>query len=191
MGISVLNQPATSGGKILKKVTLTSGSSWTVPSGVTDINVTLYGAGGGGGASGSMGGTYGYSNGGTGGTTTFTGATSAGGGNGGTSVASQANVSQTSYHPDGNNGSMHGEGGLAGGYGGAMNDTVTNILNTFGVNGSFGKVVSSTLSVTPGQSIGYSIGGGGARGQAGKAHTNQFVYGGYGADGKIDIEYWV
>lgn len=191
MGIQVLPVATASGGKILKKITLTSGSSWTVPAGVTDINVTLVGGGGGGGASGSMGGTYGWSSGGTGGTTTFTGATSALGGYGGNSVASQWNVNQSNYHPNGQDGVQHGEGGDAGGYGGNGNETVSSVMNTFGQKGGSGQVVSSTLTVTPGQSIGYSIGGGGSRGQAGKAHTNQFVYGGYGAQGKIDIEYWV
>lgn len=47
MGISVLNPPAVSGGKTKKKVTLTSGSSYTVPAGVTEINVLLVGGGGG------------------------------------------------------------------------------------------------------------------------------------------------
>ena len=38
-----------SGGKTRRCLTLTSGTSWTVPTGVTFVNVTLYGAGGGGG----------------------------------------------------------------------------------------------------------------------------------------------
>jgi hypothetical protein len=93
-------------------LTLTSGTSWTVPSGVTYVNVTLRG-GGGGGAGGfttgigrdgnggqvvtstlattpgasityaiGAGGTGSTGAGNTGGTTTFTGATSATGGNG-------------------------------------------------------------------------------------------------------------
>jgi hypothetical protein len=39
------------GAKSMKRLTLTSGSSWTVPSGVTFVNVTLIGGGGGGAAS--------------------------------------------------------------------------------------------------------------------------------------------
>jgi hypothetical protein len=50
MGISVLNPPAVSGGKIMKRTMLTSGTSYTVPAGVTDINVTCVGGGGGAGA---------------------------------------------------------------------------------------------------------------------------------------------
>lgn len=38
-------------------VTLTSGTSWTVPNGVTSVNVTLFAGGQGGGASGFSGGT--------------------------------------------------------------------------------------------------------------------------------------
>ena len=80
-------------------VTLSSGTSWTVPAGVNIVNVTLIGGGGGGGYSGS----YQYSfggygsggqiitstvlttpgNGSNGGNTTFTGATTALGGIGG------------------------------------------------------------------------------------------------------------
>ena len=88
-------------------LTLTSGTSWTVPSGVTYVNVVLYGGGGGGrtrgdgtnrgypgqaiastlattpGASITYAiGAGGSTSGGNGGTTTFTGATSAVGGSG-------------------------------------------------------------------------------------------------------------
>ena len=93
-----------SGGKTRRCLTLTSGTSWTVPAGVTFVNVTLQGGGGGGmtgnsnvfrAQSGQMisstlsttpGASISYAIGaggggdGTGGTTTFTGATSASGG---------------------------------------------------------------------------------------------------------------
>jgi hypothetical protein len=48
MGYSVFPAPA-AGSKTMYRTTLTSGTSWTVPTGVTYVNVTLYGAGGGGG----------------------------------------------------------------------------------------------------------------------------------------------
>jgi len=48
MGTSVFPAPNTS--KTSYKLSLTSGTSWTVPSNVTQINVTLVGGGGGGGA---------------------------------------------------------------------------------------------------------------------------------------------
>jgi hypothetical protein len=47
MGIQTL--PAPSGGKTMFRTTLTSGTSYTVPAGVTYLNVTLMGGGGGGG----------------------------------------------------------------------------------------------------------------------------------------------
>ena len=46
MGISVFPLPSAAS-KTLKKVTLTSGTSYTVPAGVTEINVLLVGGGGG------------------------------------------------------------------------------------------------------------------------------------------------
>jgi hypothetical protein len=49
MGVSVYPIPASGGGGYKRYVvTLTSGTSWTVPTGVTNINATLQGGGGGG-----------------------------------------------------------------------------------------------------------------------------------------------
>ena len=47
MGVNTF--PAPSGGKTSYSLTLLSGTSWTVPAGVTYVNVQLFGAGGGGG----------------------------------------------------------------------------------------------------------------------------------------------
>lgn len=58
MGVVVFPAPV-AGGKIQKKITLTSGTSWTVPTGVTDINVLLVGGGGGSSASNGDGGANG------------------------------------------------------------------------------------------------------------------------------------
>jgi hypothetical protein len=44
--------PAVSSSKTMYRTTLLSGTSWTVPAGVTYLNVTLYGAGGSAGTSG-------------------------------------------------------------------------------------------------------------------------------------------
>jgi hypothetical protein len=159
MAISVF--PARSAaGKTMFRTTLTSGTSYTVPAGVTYINVTLRGGGGGGG--------------------------------GGTSASGV------------------GQSGLG------------------------GQIVSSTLTVTPGASIAYAIGAGGAfgnnvpnsgsaggnttftgattalggaggpkSGAAGEVGTNYLnaMNGGTGGQaasqgntggvGSIDIEYWV
>lgn len=107
MANSVFPAPA-AGSKTQYRLTLTSGTSWTVPTGVTYVNVALYGGGGYGGqgywssSSGNQIGSDGtpgqvrhsivnttpgasitYAIGAAGGTTTFTGATSAIGGNNG------------------------------------------------------------------------------------------------------------
>ena len=50
MGVNVLPAPAT--GKTRYALTLTSGTSYTVPAGVTYLNVTLFGGGGGGAGAG-------------------------------------------------------------------------------------------------------------------------------------------
>lgn len=90
MGISVIPAPSVGGGKIMKRETLLSGTSYTVPAGVTDMNVILVGGGGGSGTT------------------------------------------------DGNN---------------QAHDRPM---------GGPGQIRHSTLSVTPGQTISYSIGGGGS-----------------------------
>lgn len=103
MGLSVF-PAAVASSKTAFRLSLTSGTSWTVPAGVTYVNVTLYGGGGGAGGqnpgtSGQVvssivnttpgasitysigaGGTGASGSGGAGGATTFTGATSAAGG---------------------------------------------------------------------------------------------------------------
>jgi hypothetical protein len=51
MGLSVFPAPSAAS-KTRFMTTLTSGTTWTVPTGVTYVNVTLVGGGGGGGATG-------------------------------------------------------------------------------------------------------------------------------------------
>lgn len=176
MGIAVIPAPS-AGSKTLKRTTLTSGTTYTVPAGVTDINVTLYGGGGGGGAamfnSGAAPG-----NGGTGGTTTFTGATSAIGGNGGTGGPTTNGGSYTSIHTSASATNNTGEGGQGGW---AADNQGAGAVK--GDSGYQGTVVSSTLTVTAGATIAYSIGAGGS---AGSGHSS----GGSGGSGKIEIEYW-
>jgi hypothetical protein len=163
MGSTVFPAPSAAS-KTMFRTTLTSGTSYTVPAGVTYLNVTLYGGGG-------SGGTYNSVNGNTGGTTTFTGATSAPGGVGGAGIsggntmnglAAQANSSQ----------------------GGQVGQYISSVTMFRGQQGYNGSVISSTLSVTPGASISYAIGAGGAS-APGSADS------GAGGSGKIDIEYWV
>ena len=108
MAVSKLNPVAAASSKTMFRTTLTSGTSYTVPAGVTYLNVTLVGGGGGGGQAYGSGfnamdgrggqvmsstlsatagasityaiGAGGAAASGSGGTTTFTGATSASGG---------------------------------------------------------------------------------------------------------------
>lgn len=174
--------------KTRRFVTLTSGTSWTVPTGVTYINVTLYGGGGGGGGVRTNA-DFGISGPGAGGTTTFTGATSAVGGNAGTNynsgtaaavnTDSQGQRTLTKGAPQDNTG-FGGPAALC-----SMSFNTSNFGMVFGGEGNPGSVISSTLSTTPGASISYSIGAGGS---GASCPTGS---GGAGASGKIEIEYWV
>lgn len=141
MGQSVF--PAPSAGKTRYALTLTSGTSWTVPVGVTYINATLVGGGGAGGTgfeSGSAtcsanrgtggqvittslsttpGASITYAIGAGGGNTTMTGATTANAGNGGgggNNGGSTGTAGQGARN-GGTGGSYSGSGGGAGGAG--------------------------------------------------------------------------
>ena len=118
------------GAKTRRELSLTSGTSWTVPAGVTFINVTLYGGGGAGGGGqvnnnvGSQGidgrggavvkstfattpgASIAYAIGAGGGNTTMTGAT--------TAVAGNSGVGPGSTGPVGSTGLSAGNGGGAG-----------------------------------------------------------------------------
>ena len=170
MASTVFPAPS-AGGKTMFRTTLTSGTSYTVPAGVTYLNVTLYGGGGGGAGSGYAS----YSNpagaGGVGGTTSFTGAVSAIGGNGGGVSHKGENMVGVAA---GANSYQGGSGGKISGGQGTISDT-----------GFIGQIVSSTLSATAGATIAYAIGAGGGGG------SNSESSGGSGGSGKIDIEYWV
>ena len=153
------------GAKTRRCITLTSGTSWTVPAGVTYVNVTLVGGGGGGGGGGDTG-----ARGGTGGTTTFTGATSALGGAGGSALSRDT----AATGPAANNNS-----GI-GGSGSFRNGTEA---RGYGESGRPGDILISNVSTTPGASISYAIVAGGTGGTGGSA-------GGTGGSGRIEIEYW-
>lgn len=184
MGQSVF--PAPSAGKTAYRTTLTSGTSYTVPAGVTYLNVTLGGGGGGcGGLNPTGNGANSATAGGTGGTTTFTGATSAPGGSGSGSI---------SAYPYGN--SPYGGQAIAGiantGKGAQMPFVIAAQTGYFGVgggaaNGQDGAVITSNVSTTPGASITYSIGAGGTAGVGGAEGRN----GAAGGSGYIIVEYWV
>jgi hypothetical protein len=167
MGISVFPAPSAAS-KTRFLATLTSGTSWTVPAGVTYVIATLFGGGGGGGAGGNN-----ATPGSTGGTTTFTGATSAVGGVGG-----PAQSRDTSYA-----GNAAGANSNLGGQGATRSDGG----NSTGAAeiGQRGMIISTQVSTTPGSTISYSIGAGGNAGTSGDGSN-----GGAGGSGRIEIEYW-
>lgn len=168
--------------------TLTSGTSWTVPAGVTYVNVTLMGGGGGGG--GVCGGTSttGVTGGGVGGTTSFTGATSAVGGNG--MSANNLAVANGSFFSNGVVPTANSGKGGATPFGTQISSTTPITQNGNGSIGSDGQVITSTLATTPGNSITYAIGAGGTAGTNGGGTSGSVVVQA-GASGRIDLEYWV
>lgn len=183
-----------SGGKTSYKVTLTSGTSYTVPAGVTYLNVTLVGGGGGGGIVNTSGlGSATLTASGAGGSTTFTGATTATGGTGGETFVVGAKTTYSAstacgatYTPTANS----GLGGGGGGHGFYWASAGFNQFDSFfGQNGGDGTVVTSTLAVTAGASITYAIGAGGTAASTSGYFTNATATA--GASGRIEVEYWV
>jgi hypothetical protein len=190
MGIAII-PAASAAGKTEFVTTLTSGTSWTVPTGVNYINVILTGGGGGGPFS-----SYNQSlnaNAGSGGTTTFTGATSAAGGGGGIS-----NLGGNSSPPDVQ---FNGSAGIANSGGGGFysfhgpSSIGSNSSRADVVPGKFaqsGQTIASTLSTTPGSTINYAIGAGGNAAAGFAANSGQtFSAANPGGSGKVEIHYWV
>jgi hypothetical protein len=140
MGLTVFPAPSAAS-KTPVKFTLLSGTSYTVPAGVSTLLVTLYG---GGGSSGRENG----NNGNSGGTTTMTGATSAVGGHGG--GAGSRNTDATA---------STGQGASAPGS--------WNNGSPFVGKGADSGGISSIINTTPGASIAYEIGAGGTVANAG------------------------
>ena len=158
-----------------------SGTTWTVPAGVTYINATLIGGGGGAGSSG---GSAAVGNAGTaGGSTTMTGATTALGGTAGVASAILANNGNAAGV---NAVATSGKGG-GGAQGYNAGGTPTYFSLGTGSAGADGQIITSTLATTPGASITIAIGTGGAGGTAPTGGSK----GGDGGSGRIDIEYWL
>ena len=185
MGISVFPAPsAASKTRFFKS--LTSSSSFTVPTGVTYLNVTCIGGGGGAGGAG----TYGViqsNDGAAGGTTTFS-TLSASGGALGRKVQS---TEESGYNGPRRSGTSASANSGLGGTGGYM---ISHGIS-FGTHGSFnggngqpGQILSDIITVTPGQVISYTIGAGGAGGAS--SNATYVAAGGDGGSGRIDIEYW-
>lgn len=164
MGQSIY--PAPSAGKTNYYVTLTSGTSWTVPAGVTYINATLIGAGGGGGG--------GYWN----GAMAIEGSNGSGGSIITSSFATTPGASIT-YSIGSGGGGGGGGNGTQGNGGSGGNTTMTGATSaTGGYGGSRARDVG--VASNPGL-LADNAGTGGGTGNSG----------GSGGAGMIIIEYWV
>jgi hypothetical protein len=161
MAVSKLNP--VSGGKTRRVLTLTSGTSWTVPTGVTFVNVTLRGGGGGGGGS------NGSSN-----TATI--------GMGGDVVSSTLSTTPGASIAYAIGAGGTGANGVAGNTGG----TTTFTGATSAVGGAGGFPTSGSTYNPPQQKLNPSPNGG-FPGRYGSGDAA----GGQGGAGSIDIEYWV
>jgi hypothetical protein len=174
MGVSVYPIPASGGGSLKSYVvTLTSGSSWTVPTGVTNINATLQGGGGGGPT-----------------TSAGTQFQPAGNGRPGQMITTNFNTTpgaSISYSigaggSQGNNATptpvLPGPGG-----------TTTMTGATSAVGGVGAKDPGTTTGVTGTSQAGWDNGGGGTAGTGGGSLTTYSS--GAGGAGRIIIEYWV
>ena len=167
---------------------LTSGTSWTVPAGITRIYVEVLGASGGGGGGGEScsGGAIG-NNGGAGtagGTTSFSTLSTTGGAAGGAGLGCAANIAGTAggAHGVGSGGTInitgYGQpGGNGGGAGGGPNPTNPN--GSRGGTGGASGYSAGFLATTPGASITIAIGSAGSGGAAGT--------GGAGSDGGAGV----
>ena len=163
MGYSVF--PAASAGKTRFATTLTSGTSYTVPAGVTYLNVTLRGGGGGGG----------------GGTQAGQAAYGAGGAVISSTLSATAGAS-IAY--------AIGAGGVAGQVTNNSNGQTGGTTTFTGATSATGGVggASAGADFSPGASLvnAQNNGGNGSRYQ-----TSPDKIGGTGGPGSIDVEYWV
>ena len=167
MGYSVFPAPA-AGSKTMYRTTLTSGTSWTVPTGVTYVNVTLYGGGGGGGGS-----CYNEYN-------------VAGDGLGGQVISSTLSTTPGASIAYAIGAGGGGGGGGASGEKGATGGTTTFTGATSATGGNGGVGLRSGQAGSAAVAGAHSNGGGAANGNNSSGSS-----GGSGGAGKIDIEYWV
>ena len=166
MGSSTV--PAATGGALKPTiVTLTSGTSWTVPTGVTNVNVTIQGGGGGGG-----------------GNIFFSTALSYPGIKGNPGQMITTNLATTP-------GASIAYAIGAGGTGGAANTSggtggTTTFTGATSATGGLGGIVGAAAGSIGTQASGYDNGGG-AGSPWGGSSSNA---GGVGGAGKVVIEYW-
>jgi hypothetical protein len=164
MGLSVF--PTPSAGKTRKVETLTSGTSWTVPAGVTYVNVLLVGGGGGGGAA--------------------NGASFSGDGLPGSSIESNVTTtpgaSITYAIGAGGSGGTTGATNSRGGTGGT-----TTFTGATSAGGGVGGMPTNGNAFTGGAGLTSAVSNFGQ----GAYNPNANASGGAGGSGWISIEYWV
>ena len=161
MGISVFPIPA-AGSKTRYVETLTSGSSWTVPAGVSYVNATLIGGSGGGGGGANFPGKDGH---------------------GGQLITTKVNTTPGNSISYGiGAGGTAGAAGSSGGSGG--NTTFTGA--TTGTGGNGGTRGSNSVVGT----VGTANSGGGLT-CGGQGGGGSDIGGGAGAAGCIILEYWL
>lgn len=157
---------------------LTSGTSWTVPAGITTIYVQVFGASGGGGGGGqsydgSVGGNGGA--GGAGGTTSFDTISTTGGAAGGPGLGAGQNAAGAAGAAQGvgSGASINrtGSGASGGRGGGGSQFTGANAPGLRGGTGGDGGYAAGNKSVTPGSSITYAIGAAGTSGAGGTGNS--------------------
>ena len=146
MGISVFPIPSASS-KTKKKVTLTSGGTYTVPAGVTEINVLL--VGGGGGACKTSQSANGLGEGHNGATVWSTISTS-GGSSIGYSIGAGGTAGNTNSGGAGGNTTMTGATTGTGGNGGRFDGNMTTGGPSFANNGGRSSVNESNVTPTGG-----------------------------------------
>ena len=160
MGVSVFPAPA-AGSKTRYVVTLTSGTSWTVPAGVTYVNATLVGGGGGG--------------------SNYSGS----GYNAVDATSGQVITTNVSTTPGASISYAIGAGGsVSNGSDGGNGGDTTFTGATTATGGGGGKYYSSGTTGRAGRT-GFTSGNFGQQGSAGGGN------GGTGGSGSIELEYWV
>jgi hypothetical protein len=175
MGISIV--PTSIASKLPYLQTLTTSGSFTVPSGVTNLNLTCVGGGGGGGGSSNSNSAVVQP--GAGGTTSFSTISALGGAGGSSYKQFDSGNGTKAYTPVSAPRANTGQGG----YGSAFNDQNQGFYPS--IWGQDAPIVKNSLAVTPGQTISYTIGAGGTAG------TGSVENGTAGANGYIIVEWWV
>lgn len=163
--MGIFSLPASSAGKTPRIVTLTSGTSWTVPDNVTFVNATLYGGGGGGARQ----------------TATTVGTIASNGFPGEMVTTSVTTTPGASIAYSIGAGGSGGSAGIpSGGTGGTT--TFTGATSALGGAGGISGSTGATGTVATGNFNG---------GQGGQPSTTGGASGGSGGAGKIVLEYWI